>query len=141
LSGLPISLITAGFLALVFVALSLNVSRLRGKTKVGLGSGVDASVALGAEHSASPLLIAIRSHANFAEYVPISLILLGLLEFSGADQRMMIGLSAALVLSRLMIPFGMGRPAPNLLRAGGMTIQWLMISVAAVYGVWLVLLR
>jgi hypothetical protein len=46
----------------------------------------------------------------------------------------LIGLAAALILARIMIVFGLGRAAPNVLRAGGSTIQYLMILVASVYG-------
>ena len=89
-------------------------------------------------YTASPLLVAIRSHGHFAEYVPISLILLALLELGGADRRALIGLAAALVIARIMVPFGMGRAAPNPFRAGGSLIQWLMILAASAYGLWLV---
>ena len=95
----------------------------------------------GQEQTASRLLVAIRNHGHFAEYVPISLILLGLLELAGADRPVLLGLAGALVVSRLMVPLGMGRPAPNPFRAGGTLLQWLMIVAASTYGAWLVLGR
>jgi hypothetical protein len=42
------------------------------------------------------------------------------------------------VLSRLMIMLGMGMAAPNLLRAGGNTVNWGMILAASVYGLVLI---
>jgi uncharacterized membrane protein YecN with MAPEG domain len=55
----------AGLLGLVFIGLSLNVVRNRRRARVSLGDGGDAE-----------LLKAIRAHANFIEYVPMSLILI-----------------------------------------------------------------
>ena len=138
MTGLPITLVTAALLGLIYVWLSVQVTIARNRSKVGLGSGAETSAALGQEHTASPLLVAIRSHGHFAEYVPISLILLALLELGGADRRALIGLAAALVIARIMVPLGMGRAAPNPFRAGGSLIQWLMILAASAYGLWLV---
>jgi uncharacterized membrane protein YecN with MAPEG domain len=131
---LPVTLCTASVLGIFFVLLSIAVSGERGRTKIGLGTGVEASVRLGEEHNASRLFVAVRRHGSFAEYVPISLILLMLLELRGANRQMLIGLAAALVLARIMIVFGLGRAAPNVLRAGGNSIQYFMILAASVYG-------
>jgi uncharacterized protein len=136
---LPVTLVTASLLAVFYVVLSVAVSAQRGRTKVGLGTGSDASVALGQEHTASPLLVAVRRHAHFAEYVPLSLILLALLELAGVSRTVLVALAAALVLARLMIALGMGRPAPNVLRAGGNVIQLLVILVSAAFGLWTVI--
>jgi len=51
----------------------------------------------------------------------------------------LIALAAALVLSRLMIAFGMGRAAPNFFRAGGSALQYAMIVAASIYGLVLVI--
>lgn len=131
---LPVTLCTAGLLGILYVLLSVAVSGERGRSKIGLGTGTEGSVALGDEQNASRLFIAVRRHGHFAEYVPISLILMMLLEMGGANRMLLVGLGAALVLARIMIVFGLGRAAPNVLRAGGSTIQYLMILVASVYG-------
>ena len=130
----PVTLATAAVLAIAFVLLSIAVSGERGKSKVGLGAGIETSVALGAERHASPLLIAIRRHGHFAEYVPLSLILMMLLEANHAGRTELVALAGTLVLSRAMIAAGLGRSAPNVLRAGGNVLQLLMILAAAVYG-------
>jgi uncharacterized protein len=57
-----IYLVCSGVLVLLYFALALNVSRLRGKTKTGIGSGADPS---------GPLNKAVRAHGNAAEYVPL----------------------------------------------------------------------
>src|SRR6185312_10925457 len=95
---LPITLAAAAVLGIIYVLLSVAVSGQRGKTKIGLGTGADASAALGQEHTAPKLLIAVRRHGHFAEYVPLSLILLMLLELANTDRNVLIGLAAALVL-------------------------------------------
>ena len=131
---LPVTLTTAALLSVLYVFLSIAVSGERGRSKIGLGTGAEASAVLGQEHTAPKLLIAVRRHGHFAEYVPISLILMALLEMAGTGRDVLIGLAAALVIARLMIVFGMGRPAPNVLRAGGNVIQLLTILAAAGLG-------
>ena len=127
---LPVTLATASVLAILYVLLSIAVSGERGRSKIGLGTGAEASSALGKEHEAPRLLIAVRRHGHFAEYVPLSLVLLMLLELANANRDVLLGLAGALILARLMITAGMGRPAPNLLRAGGNVVQLLMILTA-----------
>src|SRR3954468_5163594 len=58
----------AGLLALLFLLLSVRVSQRR-QTGITLGDGGDAR-----------LLRVIRGHANFAEYVPIILVMMVMLE-------------------------------------------------------------
>jgi uncharacterized protein len=67
-----ISSIYAGILALLIVWLSLNVIKLRRAKKVILGDGGE-----------TDLQYAIRAQGNATEHIPISLILLVLLELSG----------------------------------------------------------
>jgi uncharacterized membrane protein YecN with MAPEG domain len=135
---LPVTLATASVLGILYVLLSIAVSGERGRSKVGLGTGAETSSALGKEHEAPRLLIAVRRHGHFAEYVPLSLVLLMLLELANTNRDVLLGLAGALVLARLMITAGMGRPAPNLLRAGGNVVQWLMILTACGFGLFAV---
>src|SRR5215469_10644150 len=122
MTPIPVTLATASILGIFFVVLSAAVSNERGRSKIGLGTGAEMSAALGAEDKASRLLVAVRRHGSFAEYVPISLLLIMLLELSGVPRAWLVGLAGSLVLARLMIVAGMGRAAPNVLRAGGSTI-------------------
>ena len=64
---LPVTLTTASILGILFIVLSAAVSAERNRSKVGFGTGAEASVALGAEHQAPRLLVAVRRHAHFAE--------------------------------------------------------------------------
>ena len=61
-------------LALIYVVLGLQVSRLRRGNRVLFGDGDNRE-----------LRSAIRAHANFAEYVPIIVLMVALLEMSGAS--------------------------------------------------------
>ena len=61
-----------GILALLYVVLGLQVSRLRRGNRSLFGDGDNIK-----------LRSAIRAHANFAEYVPIIVLMVALLEMSG----------------------------------------------------------
>jgi uncharacterized membrane protein YecN with MAPEG domain len=120
--------ITAGYLgvlALLYTALSLRVVMLRGKYQVSLGDGGNAT-----------LTSAIRSHAHFAEYVPIIILMIALLEMAGMPPVRLHLLLGALLLSRLMHPLGMSaapRTAQFLLfRTGGVLITFLLLVSCAV---------
>ena len=88
---LPITSLFAGLFALYFVRLAFNVIRLRRVNKVALGDG-----------GASDLEGAIRAHGNFAEYVPIGLILLALMESHRAHAWFVALLGGLLALGRVL---------------------------------------
>src|SRR5688572_1139489 len=81
----------AGLLALWFVVLSVRVMQLRRRMRVALGDGGDAA-----------LQRAIRGQANFAEYVPLALLLLALLELSRFSIYVLHGLGMVLLVARLV---------------------------------------
>jgi uncharacterized membrane protein YecN with MAPEG domain len=130
----PVTLTTACVLGIAYAGLSLAVGRRRGQANVSLGLGSDVGVAIGEEYKAPPLLIAIRRHGQFAEYVPISIILLFLLELNHANAFAVAGLAGALVLSRLCMALGLGRTTPSPLRTAGNLLQWGMILAASLFG-------
>jgi uncharacterized protein len=136
---LTITTITASILILLLLALSVRVVQARVDTKTGLGDGSPGPVGIGKEGEAPSLFVRSRSQANFAEYVPLSLILLGLLEHGGAHRYLVLGLAAVLVLARILHPIGMGKPAPNPYRAGGTMLQFTYLGVAGLAGLWLAL--
>ena len=86
-----ISSIYAGILALLIVWLSLNVIKLRRANKVRLGDG-----------GIPQLQNAIRAQGNATEYVPIALVLLVLLELSGAYPLLVHLGGAAIIIGRLL---------------------------------------
>ena len=140
MTAFPIALSTASVLAIGYAYLSVAVGRQRGLANISLGLGPEASVAIGQEHTASSLLIAIRRHAQFAEYVPISIILLLLLEINHANGVALVALAAMLTVSRLAMAVGLGRNTPNPLRTAGNLLQWGMIVASSIYGLGLALL-
>ncbi len=125
MTHLPITLGAAGLLGLIYIMLTINVVRYRIKSGVMIGD--DAGVADG-----TPLLLAVRMHANFAEYVPLCLILIGGLEYAGAPRDFVFGLAGSLVVARALHPFGLAMPAPNPLRAGGALLTWAVLLIASV---------
>jgi uncharacterized membrane protein YecN with MAPEG domain len=93
--------IIASILTMVFLQLSFAVIQLRRKNKVGLGTG-----------GHDELERAIRAQGNFAEYVPMALILLFLFEFNGAPLWLVSILGAALIIGRVMHAKGIKQPPP-----------------------------
>lgn len=71
---LPVTTLTAAVLGLFYVWLAIQVIRLRNHHHVSTGDG--------GHHD---LTLAIRAHGNCAEYLPISLILLGLAELNQGE--------------------------------------------------------
>ena len=89
---LSITLLYGGALALWFMVLSVRVIQGRfGPGKPSLGDGGD------------PMMLRrIRAHANFAEYVPLILLLMGFLEVSGTAPWIIHVLGACLLVGRLL---------------------------------------
>lgn len=75
--------------------LALVAGRLRGQKNISVGDGGD-----------KDLLLAMRQQANFVEYVPIALILIGLLELNHVRDAAIHALGATLVMARLCHAFG-----------------------------------
>lgn len=86
-----ISAIYAGILALLIVWLSLNVIKTRRANKVILGDG-----------GLPALQNAIRAQGNAIEYIPISLVLLVLLELSGVTYLLVHLAGIALIIGRVI---------------------------------------
>jgi uncharacterized protein len=133
MTTLPVTLVTVCVLSIAYAALSIAVGVERGRANISLGLG-DQGIAIGDEHKASALLIAVRRHGQFAEYVPISLLLVLLLELNHANRTALIGLVAALILSRICMTLGLGRSSPNPLRTAGNLLQWSMIAISSALG-------
>jgi len=85
-----------GILGLLYVVLGLQVSRLRRGNKVLFGDGGNIK-----------LRSAIRAHANFAEYVPIIVLMVAMLEMSGMPATWVHLLMGTLLVARLLHPLGM----------------------------------
>jgi hypothetical protein len=128
---LPITLGTASALGVLFVGLSVLVTAARVRGGTGLGLGVEAP-----DGTPSPLLIAARRQAHFAEYVPYSLILLGLLEAWGLQRTLLLTFAGVLIVGRLLLAFGINAKTPNPWRLAGNTLQWGVILAMSGTGAW-----
>ena len=106
---LPITLTIAAAAALLNVWLGVRVTRLRVAYQTMMGDG------------GHPALVArMRAQANFVEYAPFFLILLGLIELAHGSATWLWLAAILFILARVAHAFGMDRPAPNPLRPGGM---------------------
>ena len=123
---LPITLATAGALGLIGLILAFRVSMGRSKHKVYMGDGGNPD-----------MIVLIRTHANFVEYVPLMLVLLGLLEFGGANRTALMVGAAVLVVARISHAIGMG--GPMALRAGGAMATYILLAASSIYGLKLAL--
>ncbi|MCJ2093453.1 MAPEG family protein [Methylobacterium sp. J-072] len=115
----------AALLALVYLGLSGWVMGSRVSDNVLFGDGGDES-----------MLKRVRSHANFSEYVPLALILVGLLEAGGASHGLVQGLLIALLVGRILHPIGMfaapNSPRQFACRGGGILLTLAVLAIAAI---------
>lgn len=115
----------AAILTIIFVKLSFAVIGLRRKNKVGLGSG-----------GYDDLERAIRAQGNFAEYVPIGLILIACLELNGAPWWLVILPGITLIIGRLIHAKGINEPPPNFSsRVLGMKFTFGTLIALAIFNV------
>lgn len=113
----------AALLALWFMVLSLRVINLRRSARVSLGDG--GNPALGR---------AIRGHANFAEYVPLALLLLAILELSRFSIYFIHALGVILLVARLIHGYALGFTAEwKLGRYWGALLTFIVIIVEAIF--------
>lgn len=112
--------------AILNIILAERVSRLRGRHKTSLGMG-----------EAPELLVAIRGHANNAEFVPYALLMLLLAELCGGDRVFLHILGGVLLLARIAHPIGLARKSPNPYRFMGTALTWGAIVVCAGYVIYL----
>lgn len=96
LHSLVITGFYGGILAVILLALSFKVIGLRKQHKIGIGDGDNAELAK-----------AIRVHANFTEYVPISIALLAISEINGAAPWFVHAMGGLLVTCRFLHAIGL----------------------------------
>ena len=112
----------AGILGLFGLFLAVMASRARAAAGVGLGDGGNES-----------LRRAIRAHGNFAEYVPLCLIVIGLSEMAHAPRWLVHTMGIALVVGRVAHAQGLyASSGRSFGRAVGMGLTWLVLAAASV---------
>jgi hypothetical protein len=116
-----VSMVTAGLLGLLAIALGIRVVAVRRSAAVLIGDGGNPE-----------LLSRIRAHANCMEYAPLGLFLVFLAEQAFGPAWFVIALAAMLVLGRLLHPFGMAKPRVNRTRAIAMVLTWTAMGLTAI---------
>ncbi|MDX2158608.1 MAG: MAPEG family protein [Hyphomicrobiaceae bacterium] len=119
---MPITAVYASLLAVLFVVLSLRVILVRRGARVSLGDGGD-----------DELLRRMRVHGNFAEYVPLALVLMGLAESLKLEPLILHGLGLTLLAARICHAVGLS-PSPSImpLRVAGMALTFTVIVTSAI---------
>lgn len=113
----------AGLLGLLLVALAFAVSKQRLRHKVSTGDG-----------GVPQLAGAIRAHGNFAEYVPLALVLIALTETTGSAPWQVHLLGAGLFIGRVLHAQGISRRPQGRTfgRTWGIVLTWVVILVASI---------
>jgi uncharacterized protein len=118
---MPITTLSAGLLALLFIVLSLRVIGARRGANVAIGDGGNKTLARRA-----------RVHANFAEYVPMALLLMGLAESGGAAKTQIWMASGLLLVGRVVHAYGVSQEKEVLaFRVAGMGMTFAAIGSSA----------
>ena len=121
-----ITLLVASLHILFYLLLSLRVVMHRRANRIGIGTGGDAAMAR-----------KVRVHANFAEYVPLALLMLGLLELSGTPAGVLWGCGALLLSARLLHALGLGGSAGySAGRFAGALLTFVVLLAMALAGLW-----
>lgn len=112
----------AGILALLFIALSARTIRLRRTLQIAVGDG-----------GKPEMLRAMRVHANFAEYVPFTLLMIFFVESMGASVLLVHGLGVTLIAGRLIHAYGLSQTDEKFARRVlGMVLTFTALAVSAI---------
>ncbi len=117
-----ITLTYAAILSLIFIGLSLRVVAGRFKTKTSFGDAGN-----------TDLNVRIRTHSNFAEYIPLALILLMGVEAYEYPKLVIHIFGTLLILGRLSHAYGLSKDnGLNSARPAGMITTFLVMVTSAV---------
>lgn len=121
MNSAPITAFYAGLLALWFLVLSVRVVKTRRSARIGIGTGENKDLAR-----------RVRVHGNFAEYVPLALLLMLLLELNTALAWLLHAAGVALAAGRVAHFLGLGRSAGTSWgRVTGTALTWAALLVLA----------
>ncbi|ALO42143.1 MAPEG family protein [Pseudoalteromonas phenolica] len=116
--------IYVALLAILFLFLSFKTIKVRKRLQIGVGTGDNPE-----------LLRAMRVHANFSEYVPITLILILSVELLKGHFILVHGLGVALLIGRVLHAYGVSQTKENLkFRVSGMllTFSTMLVSIVSI---------
>ncbi|MAV24825.1 MAG: hypothetical protein CMQ05_01735 [Gammaproteobacteria bacterium] len=122
-----LTLLYAAIFGLMSIVISSRAGFLRGKTKISIGDGGNAEV-----------LLAMRRHANFVEYVPLALIIIALMEMNRAPDYAIHGLGGALIVAR--IAHALGLHQSKIMTGGRIAGAMLTALVTIAASIWSIVL-
>ncbi len=116
----------AAIFAFIFVALSVRTLRLRRQLRVAIGHGNEPKL----ERAA-------RAHANFAEYVPISILLIYFLEIHTVSSIWIHLLCTVLLVGRIVHAYGVSQVSEDhRYRVTGMSLTFAVIISVSIGILW-----
>lgn len=123
MSAVPIiTALYGAIIGLLAVVLTVNVIRNRVGLKINDGDG-----------GSAPMRMAIRAHANLAQHVPLTLLLIGFAKSIGSSKIIIHVLGAALVLARLLSAWGLlSAEGPTFGRQSGAGLTILVLAAASI---------
>ncbi len=121
---LQTTLSLAAAAAIINIWLGIRCGQVRTKTKISIGDGGN-----------DALIRRMRAHANFVEFTPFVLILVGAIELAGRGGRWLAIVGAVYMLGRVAHGFGMDSGDENKLRMAGVIISMLTLLGLAVWAV------
>jgi hypothetical protein len=116
----------AGILALMLVALGINVTVHRARLKVPMGDGGNPQ-----------MLRMIRMHANAVEYLPLAILLMLIYEVNGGSHVLLHIAGIVLIAGRVLQTWNMwSTPIAGFGRIAGQSSTWLTIAALALLNLW-----
>lgn len=119
-----ITLFVSALLVLMKLVLGLRVSLYRNKLNMPWGDSGD-----------DQLVRRIRAHANHSEWVPATVIILGLVEMVGVTPIIVGVLGAIVIIARGLHAIGLMGNAEPFNRATGIVMNWVVLFLAAIIGI------
>ncbi len=126
MNTVSLTLFFAACCALLQCALTVFVIIRRAQTGIDLMDGGD-----------QKLLRRIRAHGNFSETAPMALLLMLLLEMNGLGSTWLIAFGVMLLLGRILHAQSLLTNNAAWSRRGGMVLTLSVISIEAVFALWL----
>lgn len=115
--------IYSAILALMFVGLSVRTLSLRRRLKIAIGDAGNPT-----------MLRAMRVHSNFAEYVPLGLLLILLAAGAGAHPMLVHFLGLTLLVGRVSHAYGVSQSRENYrFRVAGMALTFTSLIASSLY--------
>jgi uncharacterized protein len=124
--SVSITALYGAILALIVVALAINVTMHRAKLRVPMGDG------------GNPIMLRMmRLHGNAVEYLPLALLLMALYEINGGSHVLLHIAGIVLIAGRALQTWNMWTtPIAGFGRIAGQSSTWLTIAALALLNLW-----